>query len=132
MKWPALLTVAAGLLLGPYLPCARGAPDPNDPPYFAKVDIQGPFLAAGRLGEPMSINIRSGPDMSGPDVSQYPVDVSKVKGLTDEKLAKVHGRIVRITGTLEFQQIWVRPGVKDKRLVIVAATLVMVEKLPDR
>jgi hypothetical protein len=133
MKLPTLLVVAAGPLLGPYSLGTLGAPPPDAPPYFAKVDIQGVFyvgnyVAAGRLGEQMYIRIRAD---SG-EVSLYPVDVSKVRGLTYEKLAKVRGRIVRITGTLEFQEIWVRRDVKEKRLVIVAQTLVMVEKLPER
>lgn len=127
MKWRALTIVAIGLLLGADDPKKDGAKPPKDVAFYAKVEIQGYFstAAARRLNELMAVDVPAGPSKG-----MFSLDISKLKGWTGDKVADLSGRAVRVTGTLEYQSVLVKPGVTENRLVIVATTLEDVDPGP--
>jgi hypothetical protein len=113
----ARLALLAALLFGPNALNAQEA-KPEDSPFYARVEVYGIYQIPDLPGGPMHVIVPARPKHRA-----YPLDVSKLKGWTDKKWMKLNGEEVHVTGTLEYQVVLVRRGVKEERLVIVVDRL---------
>jgi hypothetical protein len=86
---------------------------------YAKVEIQGSLRSAGRRpGEPVAVEI----DRRGMKKTTFPLDLSELKGWTDERLKRYDGRLVRVTGTLVGKTPLAK-GESDGQFKVLAETL---------
>lgn len=119
------LLFVAGLTVSALTPRQQDGKKPAvDIPHFAKVEAQGDIVTVHADWEPMYLDIAQ----PGKPAEKLPLDLSKLKGWSDEKLLKANGRIVRITGTLKMMPVEFRRGKKEQLFVLVAQTLEIIER----
>jgi hypothetical protein len=122
----AWLIVAAGVLLGADSPKEGGAPQVKEPPYYAKVEIQGCLAPGSTRGEPMYITVVD--RLMVPLILSKAI-VSQLKAWEEKNGLSTNGRDARVTGTLELLPVGTPNGVTEKRLVVIAKTLVITDNV---
>lgn len=121
MSLAAFVILATGLVPGADPPNPAKA-KANESTFYAKVEIRGWLNGLGNRWESTYVTV--------PKRASIPLNFSNLQGWTGEQLAKINGKEIRVTGTLEQMRFEARPGDFQEGLVVVVKTLELIE--PDR